>query len=163
MFAQPCKFNKKMVRIRLAIEEDKKTIAAFQLEMAQETENLLLNMSTLLDGVTAVFRDPTKGKYLVAEVNKKVIATMLLTPEWSDWRNKWVLWIQSVYVIPEFRGKGVFKALYGHARKMVNNDGQIAGMRLYVDTSNKNASQVYKAVGMDGDHYRVFEWMKNPD
>ena len=149
-----------MVRIRLAIEEDKKTIARFQIEMAKETENLDLDLSTLIDGVTSVFRDPAKGKYLVAEENKKIIGSMLLTAEWSDWRDKWVLWMQSVYVLPEHRKQGIFSLLYEYAKQTVQRDENIAGIRLYVDNSNLNAVKVYQAIGMNGDHYRVFEWMK---
>lgn len=149
-----------MVRIRLALEEDKKTIAQFQVEMAMETESLKLDIDALINGVTAVFRDPQKGKYLVAEDGKHIVASMLLTPEWSDWRDKWVLWIQSVYVLPEFRRKNIFSLMYEFAKQIAERDEKVAGMRLYVDNSNDKAIQVYKAIGMNGDHYRVFEWMK---
>jgi len=149
-----------MVRIRLALEEDKKTIAQFQVEMAMETESLKLDIDALINGVTAVFRDPQKGKYLVAEDGKQIVASMLLTPEWSDWRDKWVLWIQSVYVLPEFRRKNIFSLMYEFAKQIAERDEKVAGMRLYVDNSNDKAIQVYKAIGMNGDHYRVFEWMK---
>lgn len=161
MFAQRSKINKKMVRIRLALEEDKKTIAHFQAEMAKETENLTLDPEVLLNGVSAVFRDPAKGKYLVAEDDKIIVGSMLLTPEWSDWRDKWVLWLQSVYVMPEYRRKKIFSLIYEFAKQIAERDDEVAGMRLYVDNSNEKAIKVYNAVGMDGDHYRVFEWMKN--
>jgi GNAT superfamily N-acetyltransferase len=160
LFALRSKINKKMVRIRLALEEDKKTIAQFQIEMAKETEGLKLDLGVLINGVTAVFRDPAKGKYLVAEDDKQMVGSMLLTPEWSDWRNKWVLWIQSVYVLPEFRRKKIFSLMYEFAKQIALHDEEVAGMRLYVDNSNEKALKVYKAIGMDGDHYRVFEWMK---
>jgi len=161
LFAQRSKINKKMVRIRLALEEDKKTIAQFQLEMALETEDIDLKKDVLIDGVTAVFRDPAKGKYLVAEDDKQIVGSMLLTPEWSDWRDKWVLWIQSVYVLPEFRRKNIFSLMYAFAKQIAERDDDVAGMRLYVDNLNEKAIQVYKAIGMNGEHYRVFEWMKN--
>lgn len=149
-----------MVRIRLALEEDKKTIAQFQIEMARETENINLNVEAVNAGVTAVFRDPAKGKYIVAENENQIVGAMLLTPEWSDWRNKWVLWLQSVYVLPEFRRKHIFSLLYDFAKQIVIRDNEIAGIRLYVDNTNEKALLVYKALGMNGDHYRVFEWMK---
>jgi ribosomal protein S18 acetylase RimI-like enzyme len=161
LFALRSKINKKMVRIRLALEEDKKTIAQFQIEMAKETEGLKLDLEVLINGVTAVFRDPVKGKYLVAEDGKQIVGSMLLTPEWSDWRDKWILWIQSVYVMPEFRKNKIFSLMYEFAKQIAERDEEVAGMRLYVDNSNERAVQVYKAIGMDGDHYRVFEWMKN--
>ncbi len=149
-----------MVRVRLAEEEDHEVIIDFQLKMAMETEGLSLNETILRKGVYAVFSDPKKGKYIVAEVEEKIVASMLITHEWSDWRNKWVFWIQSVYVQPEYRGKGVFKELYEHIKLIAEVDTRLAGLRLYVDNTNENARKVYEALGMDGDHYRLFEWMK---
>lgn len=149
-----------MFRIRIANEDDSQAIIDFQLKMAMESEGFELNHETLTGGVIAVFRDPQKGKYFVVDRDDKIIASMLLTPEWSDWRNQWILWIQSVYVLPEYRKKGVFRMMYNHAKKLVEEDNDCAGLRLYVDVLNKNALAVYRALGMDGDHYRVFEWMK---
>ena len=83
-----------------------------------------------------------------------------MTYEWSDWRNNTVVWIQSVYVLPGFRKRGVFNALYETVKSMVNEDPSFAGIRLYVDRTNHNAQEVYKKSGMNGDHYQVFEWMK---
>ena len=149
-----------MVQIRLAIEEDKDVISGFQLRMALETESLKLDGNMVLSGVLGVFHDPLKGKYLVAIENSKIIASLLLTGEWSDWRNKWFLWIQSVYVLPEERGRGVFRQMYEHVKMMVKNDEDVAGLKLYVDSKNKSAIATYKAIGMDGDHYKLFEWYK---
>ncbi|HDO27947.1 MAG TPA: GNAT family N-acetyltransferase [Bacteroidetes bacterium] len=149
-----------MFRIRLAIEADTQAIIDFQMKMALESEGFQLNRETLASGVIAVFRDPQKGKYFVAEHDGEVIASMLLTPEWSDWRNRWVFWLQSVYVLPDYRKKGVFRMMYSHAKKLVEEDNDCAGLRLYVDVDNKNALAVYRALGMNGDHYKVFEWMK---
>lgn len=149
-----------MFSIRLANEEDNQAIINFQMEMAMESEGFQLNRETLASGVIAIFRDPQKGKYFVVHHDGKIIASMLLTPEWSDWRNQWILWIQSVYVNPEYRKKGVFRMMYDHAIKLVQEDNDCAGLRLYVDVDNKNALAVYRALGMNGDHYRVFEWMK---
>ncbi len=149
-----------MFRIRLAIEADTQAIIDFQMKMALESEDFQLNRETLASGVIAVFRDPQKGKYFVAEHDGEVIASMLLTPEWSDWRNRWVFWLQSVYVLPDYRKKGVFRMMYSHAKKLVEEDNDCAGLRLYVDVDNKNALAVYRALGMNGDHYKVFEWMK---
>jgi ribosomal protein S18 acetylase RimI-like enzyme len=83
-----------------------------------------------------------------------------MTYEWSDWRNNTVVWVQSVYVLPEFRKKGVFNALYHTVKQMVMEDDSFAGIRLYVDRSNTNAQQVYQKSGMNGEHYQLFEWMK---
>jgi GNAT superfamily N-acetyltransferase len=149
-----------MVQIRLALEEDVNVITDFQIKMALETEGVHLKKETVISGVNSVFLDPTKGKYFVAAEDKKVIASTLLTNEWSDWRNQWFLWIQSVYVIPEKRGKGIFRMMYEHIKEMVKNDNEIAGLKLYVDTENTNAIKTYKAIGMDGEHYKLFEWYK---
>ncbi|PLW96035.1 MAG: GNAT family N-acetyltransferase [Marinilabiliales bacterium] len=149
-----------MVQIRLATEEDQDVIADFQLKMALETEDLRLDEKTVREGVLGVFRDPSKGKYFVATEDKQVIASTLLTNELSDWRNQWFLWIQSVYVLREKRGKGVFRKMYETIKEMVEEDASIAGLKLYVDSENESAIATYKAIGMDGEHYKLFEWYK---
>ncbi len=149
-----------MITIREAKEADSSFIVQFQLQMALETENLVLDETILQKGVAAVFADRLKGCYFVAEENGRVIASTLLTPEWSDWRNRTIQWIQSVYVVPEYRRKGVFKAMYGYIRSKVDKDRETGGIRLYVDSTNISAQKTYAALGMNGDHYRVFEWMK---
>lgn len=150
-----------MVRIRLATEHDTDAIVGFQLKMALESEGLELDPETLENGVHAVFLDPHKGKYFLAVDDEVIIASLMITPEWSDWRNQWVMWVQSVYVEPKYRRRGIFRMMYEHLKEQVLKDNNTAGLRLYVDTENKNAVEVYKALGMDGDHYRLFEWIKN--
>jgi ribosomal protein S18 acetylase RimI-like enzyme len=147
-------------KIRLANIDDSLAIAAFQLKMAIETENLQLDTETVGKGVKAVFEKPGFGQYLVAEKDGQIIASMLTTFEWSDWRNAQVWWLQSVYVIPEFRRQGIFKRMYDFVKTLVDMNENIGGIRLYVDKTNVRAQQVYKAVGMNGEHYQVFEWMK---
>jgi GNAT superfamily N-acetyltransferase len=154
------KLAKIMVQIRIATEEDREFIAAFQMKMAHETEGLQLDEQTLNEGVIRVLRDPEKGKYFVADDDGRVVASLLITYEWSDWRNQWVLWIQSVYVLPEYRQQGVFMMLYQHIKNWVEKDATIAGLRLYVDKTNQKAITVYRRLGMNGEHYRLFEWMK---
>lgn len=149
-----------MVRIRPSFEEDAEVIAGFQLKMALETENLSLDKETVIQGVLHVYRDSSKGKYLVALEDERIIGSLLMTYEWSDWRNNTVVWVQSVYVLPEFRKKGVFNALYQTVKQMVMEDDSFAGIRLYVDRTNTNAQQVYQKSGMNGEHYQLFEWMK---
>lgn len=127
--------------------------------MALETENLDLDPSIVRKGVETVFDHPEKGFYLVAESENEVIASLMITKEWSDWRAQTVWWIQSLYVLPRFRKQGVFRMMYQHLVEQVKADGQIAGIRLYVDHSNVSAQKVYEAIGMDGDHYRFYEWM----
>lgn len=151
----------KDVAIRPGLLFDIDTIADFQLKMALETENLKLDSSTLSKGVSAVFDDPAKGKYWIAEVEGKVVGCLLTVPEWSDWRNGTVLWIHSVYVVPEFRGHGVFKKLYLHLKKMVEESTDLRGLRLYVEKTNQRAQKVYEGLGMSGEHYHLYEWLKN--
>ncbi len=147
-------------KIRLAKIDDSLAIAAFQLKMAIETENLQLEAETVGKGVNAVFEKPGFGQYFVAEKDGQIIASMLTTFEWSDWRNAQVWWLQSVYVIPEFRRQGIFKRMYDFVKILAKNDTNVGGIRLYVDKTNVRAQEVYKAVGMNGEHYQVFEWMK---
>lgn len=149
-----------MINIRIASITDIDRIAEFQRMMAFETEALDLDPAILLKGVSAIFNDPGKGFYLVAESGDSVVASMMLTPEWSDWRNGIFLWIQSLYVEPGSRKKGIFKAMYRHIKSMVENSEEYLGLKLYVVRDNKSAMEVYTKAGMDGDHYRLFEWMK---
>jgi len=135
-------------------------IVEFQIAMALETEQIELQLQTVKNGVTAVFCDTSKGRYYIAKKGDRPIATMLTTYEWSDWRNGTVIWLQSVYVIPEFRGTGVFRKMYEFIKQKVSDNEHFMGIRLYVDNRNTAAQKVYEALGMDGSHYRYFEWMK---
>jgi GNAT superfamily N-acetyltransferase len=107
-----------------------------------------------------VFDHPGKGFYLIAESEGESAGCMMLTPEWSDWRNGKFLWIQSLYVEPRFRQKGIFKAMYRHVQMIVAGSDEWMGLRLYVVRNNLKAMEAYSKVGMDGDHYRMFEWVK---
>ena len=147
--------------VREATTKDARAIAEFQLKMALETENIQLDKNTVDLGVQAVFNDPSKGTYYVAEKEGNVITSLLTTFEWSDWRNGTVLWIQSVFVLPEFRGNGVYKKMYRHIQKLVEQDNRLKGIRLYVDQSNLRAQQVYSKLNMSAEHYQLFEWLKN--
>ncbi|GHM99766.1 N-acetyltransferase GCN5 [Cytophagales bacterium WSM2-2] len=146
--------------VREATSKDIPSLLDFQLKMALETENITLEISSLTLGVNKLFKDPTKGRYYVAENEDEVVGCLMTTFEWSDWRNGTVVWIQSVYVAKDHRGKGVYKQLYNHVRQIVKDDPDFRGIRLYVDKSNKPAMEVYSALGMNGEHYQVFEWMK---
>lgn len=149
-----------MIKIREALKSDIQTIVDFQLVMAMESEGMKLEKAVLKDGVSAIFNDPEKGKYYVAEYNQEVVASVLNTYEWSDWRNGTIIWFQSVYVKPEFRKLGIFKQMYQFIKEKVVMDDRIKGIRLYVDKGNVNAQKVYEALGMTGDHYLTYEWMK---
>jgi ribosomal protein S18 acetylase RimI-like enzyme len=143
-------------------EDDAAAIVDFQLRMARETEGLELDRATVVRGVAAVLADPSKGSYWVAERENRpeIIGSLLTTFEWSDWRDGTVLWIQSVYVVPEERGRGVYRALYEHLRRRVEKDPALMGLRLYVDKRNAAAQGVYERLGMTREHYELFEWLK---
>jgi ribosomal protein S18 acetylase RimI-like enzyme len=148
------------MKIREATHSDIPSIIDFQLKMALETENLTLAIATLTQGVHKLFKDPTKGRYYVAEENKQVVGCLMTTYEWSDWRCGTVLWIQSVYIDANYRGKGVYKKLYDHIQQMVLADLELRGIRLYVDKTNQTAQSVYEKLDMNGEHYQMYEWMK---
>lgn len=131
---------------------------AGNLALAWDTEGLALDAETLRAGITALLEERAPGMYFVAELDGVVVGQTMVTYEWSDWRNRMVWWIQSVHVVPEARGQGIFGAIYGVIRQEAAAAGA-AGLRLYVDTSNTRAQSVYAALGMNGDHYRVFEEM----
>ena len=146
--------------IRQANETDLISIVEFQLAMALETEQLQLDEPTVVKGVAAVFADSSKGIYYVAELNSKVVGSLLTTFEWSDWRNGTVLWIQSVYVRPEFRKRSIFSRLYKHIQELVASNPDLRGIRLYADKTNTSAHSVYEHLGLTAEHYQMFEWMK---
>ncbi|HCY43564.1 MAG TPA: GNAT family N-acetyltransferase [Prolixibacteraceae bacterium] len=146
--------------IRQANITDSASIVEFQLAMAWETEKLELHEPTVIKGVAAVFNDTSKGIYYVAETDGKVVGSLLTTFEWSDWRNGTVLWIQSVYVRPEYRKRSIFSRLYKHIQEKVNANPDLRGIRLYADKTNIPAHGVYEHLGMTAEHYQMFEWMK---
>jgi GNAT superfamily N-acetyltransferase len=148
-----------MISIRNAIPSDAPSIIDFQQKMAWETEGIKLSSGTVTPGVNAVFQDHSRGQYYVAEADGKIVASMLITYEWSDWRNSNVWWFQSVFVVPEYRRKGIFRAMYNHIKKLAEEQ-DIAGLRLYVETKNTNAQKTYKALGMSSEHYSFYEWMR---
>jgi ribosomal protein S18 acetylase RimI-like enzyme len=148
------------LEIRPALPGDAPAIAEFQIRMARETEELDLDRETVTRGVEAIFADPAKGTYWIAERAGRIVGCLLTTYEWSDWRNGTVLWIQSLYVPPEERGRGVYRALYDHLKRRVELDPSLKGIRLYVDRRNALAQQVYARLGMTREHYDLFEWMK---
>jgi GNAT superfamily N-acetyltransferase len=140
------------------VHGDLDALVAGNMALAEETEGVRLDDRTLSDGIRALLDSRAPGRYWVAERDGLVVGQLLITFEWSDWRNRMVWWIQSVYVTPNERGRGVFTQLYDTARREAQAAGA-GGLRLYVNTANTGAQRVYAAVGMNGDHYRVFEDM----
>ena len=145
---------------RAAERDDAAPIIEFQIAMARETEGLELDREVLTRGVEALFHEPYLGRYFVAEVDGRVVGSLMITYEWSDWRNGMIWWIQSVYVIPDFRRKGIYAGLYEHIKTLVDGEANVRGIRLYVDRRNTAAQEVYRRLGMNGEHYQLFEWMK---
>ena len=148
-----------MISIRKATQSDAPAIIDFQKKMAWETEKMTLVPEVVEKGVKAVFENQLCGRYWVAEEDNKVIASLLITFEWSDWRNTNVWWFQSVYVIPEYRRRGIFRTMFLTIKKEAGIENA-AGLRLYVETNNLQAQFTYQALGMQSEHYKMYEWMK---
>lgn len=140
--------------IRPGTRRDASTIARFNVLMARETESIDLDPPTVERGVNALFDDASRGSYFVAERSGRVVGCLMITHEWSDWRNGDMWWIQSVYVEPEHRGAGVFKALFEHVRHLAEQSG-VRAIRLYVEKHNQKAKAVYGKLGMSLTEYDV--------
>ena len=136
---------------------DTETIVQFQKNMALETEGKTLQEFAIKSGVTEVIKDTQKGTYLVAEYEGHIIGSLLITYEWSDWRNGWFWWIQSVYVKSEWRRKGVYSHLYDEVKKLSSGVKNICGIRLYVEKENIIAQTVFKKLGMHDTKYLLYE------
>lgn len=147
-----------MLSVRSARPSDARDIANFNLGLARETEAIVLDPATLDRGVHAVLADASKGLYFIAENDGRVVGQLMITREWSDWRNGDIWWIQSVYVIPEFRRRGVLRALYGHACGRARESTAV-GLRLYVHDQNRAAQATYSRLGMKQANYLVMEEM----
>jgi len=146
------------VTVRPATLDDLETLVRGNVAMAEETEGLTLDPEVVRRGVSAPLQGDAPARYLVAERAGEVVGQMMLTEEWSDWRATMVWWIQSVYVVPGHRRQGVYRALYDEARSLARAEA-IAGLRLYVDHRNERAAEVYRRLGMDDQHYAMFEAM----
>jgi GNAT superfamily N-acetyltransferase len=136
---------------------DAAIIAEYNLRLAQETEALQLDPACVQDGVVALLRDPAKGLYYVAEVNGEVVGQVMITYEWSDWRNATIWWLQSVYVKHEFRRQGVFRSLFAHLEQLARARPDVCGLRLYMHAENHRARRSYLDLGMTHTKYEVFE------
>jgi ribosomal protein S18 acetylase RimI-like enzyme len=145
--------------IRIAVLEDVPALVEFNQSMALETEEKALENAVLTAGVEAVFGDGHKGFYVVAEEDGSILGGLMVTFEWSDWRNGWFWWIQSVYIRPEARGRGIYSRLYDFVKGLARENGSVCGFRLYVETENKHAQAVYEKVGMERSHYQMYEEM----
>jgi GNAT superfamily N-acetyltransferase len=143
--------------VRPARAEDLDTIVEFNAALAWESEHLTLDQAILRAGVTAGLADTHKARYFVVESAGRIVGQLMLTLEWSDWRNGWLWWIQSVYVVPESRRQGIFRLLYEHVAETAARAGDVAGLRLYMERDNSRAEATYLAVGMERTPYVVLE------
>ena len=146
-----------MINIRNAQPTDAPLIAEFNALMAEETEHQKLDRVLLRNGVEGLFAEPSRGVYYVAEVDGVVAGQLMITYEWSDWRNGTFWWIQSVYVKPGYRTHGVFTALYRHIEQLAKSRRDVCGLRLYVEEHNDRAKQTYAKLGMHATHYQMYE------
>ena len=144
------------IQIRRGQPHDAKSIAEFQIAMALETENKILEPVVVEPAVDQVFNDPAKGFYLVATTQDSVIGSLLITYEWSDWRNSNMWYIQSVYVTPEYRGQGIFKSLYQEVMQLAQQNS-VMFVRLYVEVENERAQKVYESLGMKKMPYFMYD------
>ena len=148
------------MQIRLATPADTEVLVEFNCAMAAETERKQLLPEVIGAGVRGLLASPASGFYLIAENQDRVAGSLLITKEWSDWRNGDFWWIQSVYVHPEFRRQGVYRRLYRHVQELAASDPRVCGFRLYVERENERAQQTYQKLGMKETRYLVFEELK---
>ena len=146
-----------MIIIRYANKEDTSTIVNFNSAMAMETENKQLNLVTVHKGVEAVLKNRELGFYIIAENDGVPIGQLMVTKEWSDWRNGEFWWIQSVYVHPDYRKNNVYRKMYNEVIKSAKESVKVCGIRLYVDKNNTKAQKVYAKLGMSESNYLLFE------
>jgi ribosomal protein S18 acetylase RimI-like enzyme len=149
--------------IRKATSKDAAVVADFNIRLAWESEHLRLDSKTVARGVKTVLKNPTKGLYFLAEQKSadgktEVVGQLMITLEWSDWRNGTFWWIQSVYVQQDFRGQGIFRALYRHVLRLARSQKNVCGLRLYVEKQNTAALRAYKKLGMKETYYRIFDY-----
>jgi len=143
--------------IRKAEMKDTAVIAEYNRRMAMETEGKELPEATALRGAKAIIKDPHKGFYLVAEKSCEIVGQLMVTKEWSDWRNKYFFWIQSVYIPDDHRRKGIYSALYRHLVELAKDRKDVAGIRLYVEKNNTSAQTTYEQLGMYKPAYDMYE------
>ena len=144
------------VSIRRARPEDHPTLVEYNRRMAWETEQKRLDDLALSQGVAAALADPAKGFYLVAEHEGAIVGQLMITSEWSDWRNGFFWWVQSVYVREDARRQGVFRCLYIEVERLARETGNIAGIRLYVERDNVRAQKTYEKLGMKEEAYCIY-------
>jgi GNAT superfamily N-acetyltransferase len=157
--------NLRGLRIRQARPSDQIVVAEFNRRLALETESIELAPAVLAAGVAHALANPDRLCYYLAErlEASEILGQTAISREWSDWRNGWIWWLQSVYIAESHRGRGVFKALFAHIRASARSQGDVIGLRLYVESSNENALRTYRALGLEPGGYSVYQelWQKS--
>ena len=148
------------INIRLAQLSDAEDIATFNQIMAKETEEKVLLPDVVLAGVNTLLKNPSQGFYIVAEIDFKVVGCLMITKEWSDWRNGVFWWIQSVFVKQEYRRRGIYRSMYQFIKELANDKEDVCGFRLYVEQDNNIAQETYRVLGMTQLPYLMFEESK---
>ena len=143
--------------IRRALAQDADELAEFNINMARETEGIELKADVIGAGVRSMIENPQRGFYLVVELDNGIQASLMVTNEWSDWRNGNFWWIQSVYVRPEYRRQGLYRELYARVKELAEQEPGVCGFRLYVERDNHAAQETYQALGMQETDYRIYE------
>ncbi len=145
------------IKIRLGYKKDAETIANFNILMAMETEHKKLPKNIITAGVKKILSNSQYGFYLIAEKNNQIAGSLMVTKEWSDWRNGEFWWIQSVFIKTEFRRQGIYKKLYAFVKSKAQKNPDVCGFRLYVEEENSIAMQTYESCGMIKTHYKMYE------
>lgn len=145
------------IAVRRATPADLDRVVEFNAALALETESKTIDPRTLRDGVRTALSDPHRSLYFVAEVDREIVGQTMVTFEWSDWRNAFFWWIQSVYVDSRFRRRGVFRALHEHVRREARSRADVCGLRLYVHHDNQRAMKTYARLGMPQSDYYMCE------
>ena len=143
--------------IRTGEDRDAEALVRFNIAMAYETEQTELQFETVLSGVKSLLNHPGHGFYVVAEIDGVAAGSLMVTTEWSDWRDGLFWWIQSVYVTPEYRRRGIYKQLYEYIKSMAAEQGNVCGFRLYVERDNTVAQNTYASLGMEETYYKMYE------
>ncbi len=148
------------INVRLAQLSDAEDIAIFNQVMAKETESKILLPDIVLAGVNTLLTNPSQGFYIVAEIDSQVVGCLMITKEWSDWRNGVFWWVQSVFVKEEYRRRGIYRRMYQFIKQLANEKDDVCGFRLYVEQNNTIAQETYKELGMTQLPYLMFEESK---
>jgi len=143
--------------VRIATQADAGTLAEFNIAMASETEGIELAPEVVEIGVRSLIEDTARGFYVVAQWDEQIVGSLMITTEWSDWRNAFFWWIQSVYVAPLYRRQGIYRRLYEFVKRRAAIEDRVCGFRLYVEDNNETAQRTYRSLGMYPTRYLIFE------